>query len=384
MNTLSQAINKASVRTKANGLIEARVCYKGVQKSFYGRSTVEWKRKAREYYENNEKKEDTTDITLNEYMEKFLATYKKPQIELSSYSRLISVYEHQIKPKFGKRKLAEITTEDIQKFINDHASGINGEKALAKSGLGRIKDLLNPCFKRAVKDGLILKNPCEDVIIPKESNIKVKTREQFALSEEEIEIFKQAALLKCQKDGLVRHRDAVVLVIMIATGLRIGEALALQWEDVHLDEGYIHIHRTLQTGLIGDEKTRVKDGTKTNAERMLPVNDNIKNYFGMLQEYDRYHGSHSPLVVCTRVSTPQGPANLGRALARLVKRAGLSEDITPHTLRHTFGSALIRKGVGVEVVSRLMGHANIMVTYTKYIHGIEEQKTKAMEMFAII
>ena len=62
----------------------------------------------------------------------------------------------------------------------------------------------------------------------------------------------------------------------------------------------------------------------------------------------------------------------------------IPEETTLHTLRHTFGSTLIRKGVAIEIVSKLMGHANIMVTYNKYIHVINEEKAKAMELVNII
>ena len=86
----------------------------------------------------------------------------------------------------------------------------------------------------------------------------------------------------------------------------------------------------------------------------------------------------------TRNSTPQTEQKLNRALKRLCKRAGIEGNVTPHTLRHTFGSTLIRKGIGVEIVSRLMGHANIMVTYNKYIHVIKEQEAKAMTLTVVI
>ena len=50
-----------------------------------------------------------------------------------------------------------------------------------------------------------------------------------------------------------------------------------------------------------------------------------------------------------------------------------------HTLRHTFGSVMIRRGVGVEVVSKLMGHSNVSITYSIYIHSIQEEEVKAMD-----
>lgn len=388
MNTLTQAINKASTRTKKNGLIEARVSYKGEQRSFYGHTAVEWKRKAREYYEAKDNKKDevqkeVSDLTLNEVMRKWLETYKSTSIEPSSYSRLVSVFEHQIEPSFGKRLIAEITPDDVQMLINDHAKGTNGRKALAKSGLLRLKDLLNPCFKHAVKTGIVEKNPCEELQIPIPSNIVVKTKEQFSLTDDEIVRFKNVAMTTT-RTGIIRYRDYVVLTIMIATGMRIGEMLTLEWNDINYETNSIHICKTLQTGLLGEEKTAIKDGTKTQDERFIPLNDNIKGYLELLRKFDTYHGIKSNLVACTRAATMNSPKNLGRSLSQLCEKAGLSEDVTPHTLRHTFGSTLIRKKVGVEVVSRLMGHANIMVTYNKYIHVIKEQEAQTMELITVI
>jgi len=384
MYNIPQAVNKMAFRERSNGLLEGRVSYMGERKSFYGESKAECKRKAREYLEKREKGTyNPNKITLNEYMEEWLNTYKRTTVEPSSYARLVSVFEHQIKETIGKKRLSEITADDIQRLINDHALGIGGRKPLAKSGLKRIMHLLGPCFAHAVKKEVIAKNPCEDVVIPRESNILTKTKEQFALSDEEIMRFREAAMVRTKK-GQIRYRDALVLVFMIGTGLRIGEMIALKWDDIYFEENYIHIHSTLQTGLLGEEKTRIKDGTKTAAERMMPLNSNLKDYLYMMKEYDEEKGITSDYVACTRVGTQQDPSNLSRSLERLLKRAKLSDAVTPHTLRHTFGSALIRAGVGIEIVSRLMGHANIMITYTKYIHVIKEQEAKAMTMTEII
>lgn len=234
-----------------------------------------------------------------------------------------------------------------------------------------------------MKNEIISKNPCDNVIIPSESNIVVKTKEQFALSDEEIKKFKEAGLVR-NKNGQIKYRDGIVLVFMVGTGLRIGELVALKWDDIHMEENYIHIHSTVQTGLLGEEKTRIKDGTKTSSERMLPLNDNIKEYINMLKEWYEQRGIKSEYFVSTEAGTIQNERNLSRSLSLLVKRAGLPKNITPHTLRHTFGSSLIRAGIGVEVVSRLMGHANIMVTYNKYIHVIKEQEAKAMKLHMVI
>ena len=68
---------------------------------------------------------------------------------------------------------------------------------------------------------------------------------------------------------------------------------------------------------------------------------------------------------------------------RILKRADLDKKVSLHTLRHTFGSYLIRHGVGIEVISKLMGHANNSITYNKYIHSIKEEEAKVMNLLSI-
>ena len=382
--SINQAIGKMTFREKQNGLLEGRVSFQGERRSFYGHSKTECKNKARQHMESVSKGEyNPVRITLNEYMEKWLFIHKSTTIESSSFARLVSVYEHQIKEDLGKKKLVEITADDIQSLINGHARGIYGKKPLARSGLKKIKHLLGPCFEQACRDGILKKNPCDDVSIPKTSNIVVKTKEQFTLSDEEIQSFKTAALIR-KKNGQIKYRDALSLVLAISIGVRVGELITLKWSDVNWEGNYIHVHTTLQVDPFSEERRKIKNGTKTAAERMIPMNENVRKYLDMLQEFDKSHEIDSEYIACTTTGTLHRPRNLSRSLEKLVERAGLPKEISLHTLRHTFGSSLIRAGVGVEVVSRLMGHANIMVTYNKYVHVIREQEAKAMTLVTII
>ncbi len=426
-NTLSQAIKKMTFRERKDGLLEGRACYNGERKSTYGHTKAECQNKAKKYFEdkeNQELKNSKSDYTLGEYMEKWLETYHKAAVDIPTFRRSVSIYNTQVKPhRISKMPINQITTDDIQRLINEFAYGEDhetpearkermriwkerqerlglqegmtpqGKRAafekeqrkipllLAQSGLKKLKNLINPCMEYAVDNNLIKKNPCTKVVIPKENTLQVKTKEQFALSDEEIIKFKEEAL-RTAKNGTVLYRDAAVFVLMIATGMRVGEACALKWSDIYEEAGYIRIHSTIQTGEQNEKK--VKDGTKTNDGRLIPLNDNIRGYLKLLRDYDKVHNIKSDLVVCTRNGTPQTEQKLNRALKRLCKRAGIEGNVTPHTLRHTFGSTLIRKGVGIEIVSRLMGHANIMVTYNKYIHVIKEQEAKAMTLTVVI
>lgn len=75
--------------------------------------------------------------------------------------------------------------------------------------------------------------------------------------------------------------------------------------------------------------------------------------------------------------------NLQRSLDRIIKMTNINKKVTLHTLRHTFGSVLLRRGVNIEIISKLMGHANISITYNKYIHTIQEEEAKAMQMVKV-
>ena len=95
--------------------------------------------------------------------------------------------------------------------------------------------------------------------------------------------------------------------------------------------------------------------------------------------------SRDAIVIVFLLNTGQRVTakNMQRSLTRLVKRAGITKNITLHTLRHTYGSTLLRRGVPIEVVSSLMGHANISITYNKYIHVLHEERVKAVDAVLI-
>ena len=125
-NTLSQAIKKMTFRERKNGLLEGRASYQGEQKSVYGHSKAECQNKARQYFENKDKVVEipAEDITLGDYMEKWLVTYHKAKVDEPSYIRSQSIYKCQIKDSnLAKMPITKITTSDIQAFINDYAYG---------------------------------------------------------------------------------------------------------------------------------------------------------------------------------------------------------------------------------------------------------------------
>lgn len=383
-----------SIRIRNDGRYEGRITTNGKSKSFYGKTKTDVKQKAKEYlYKVENGFREPEKIIFNDYIEYWLKTYKWNKIEPSSYTRLYRVYECQIKDTIGKKYIGHISTKDIQKLIDDHANPPSKEiKPLALSGLKKILQLLRPCFKMAITEGLLYQNPCDNVILPKTSCIKKETKVQFSLTDNELEQFQEAALSKYKTTGEYCSRDAFILLLMVNLGLRVGEALALEWDDIDWNEKIVFINKTIQSNIInfdsknGKNKTynRIKYSTKTSSGvRVLQLNERVIWYLKELQSYDKRHQIESKYIGCTEVGTQNSPRNLQRSLDRIVRKSKIGKHVTLHTLRHTFGSVLLRKGINIEVVSKLMGHANITITYNKYIHAIQEEEAKAMNMIKV-
>lgn len=390
MNNVSPIINNMKINFRKDNRYEGRITIHGKRKSFYGTTKTEVKQKAKEYIkkvENGYKEPEK--IFLNDYIEYWLNTFKKNKIEPSSYSRLYQTYEKQIKDDLGKKYIGNITASDIQQCIDEHSNpSSNITKALSISGLKKIIHLLRPCLNKAVEEGIIDKNPCDNVILPVESCVTVQTKEQFSLSDKEIELFRNESLSLYKSTKEYKSRNAFILLLMLNLGLRVGEMIALEWDDINIENKIMYVNKTLQTiksyGNNSTNKTRIKKSTKTiSGNRVLPLNEISLFYITELQEYDKRHNIKSSHVCCTKVGTRETPRNLQRSLDRIIDKTDIDKKVTLHTLRHTFGSVLIRRGIGVEVVSKLMGHANITITYNKYIHVIQEQKAKAMNMINI-
>ena len=350
MNNSSAIIKNMKIYTRSDGRLEGRITVNGIRKGFYGSTKTEVKNKAKEYLNKIENGfKEPKRIKLNDYIIYWLETYKKNKIEPSSYARLFKVYQCQIKNSIGNKYIGDISTKDIQNLIDEYANPTTTNlQPLAKSGLKKIIHLLNPCFKIAVKEGIISNNPCEDVIIPSESCIQKPTKEQYSLTDTELEKFKNCALSKYKTTHEYISRDCLVLLIMLNIGVRVGEMLALEWTDVDLDNHIITINKTIQTqvaevkdGHIIDYNNILKKSAKTkNGKRVIPINDITVSYFKELQQYDIRNDIISPYVASTRTGTRNTTRSLQRSLDRLVKRSGIDHKVSLHILRHTFGSTL--------------------------------------------
>jgi integrase len=188
-----------------------------------------------------------------------------------------------------------------------------------------------------------------------------------------------AAVLKAAEGS--RYYPALVLIV--ATGLRKGEALSLSWDTniVNLDEGWLKVRKTV--GRVG--KALVFSEPKTDrSRRTVPLSPAV---VAMLRKHktaqtaERLRAGNqwqdSGLVFTTEFGTPVDPRNLLRVVEDAAEAAGV-KGVGVHTLRHSAAVGWLESGVHIKAVADLLGHSSISITGDIYGHTSDETARSAV------
>ena len=342
----------------------------------YGDSEREVKKKLKEAREELIKYDNVNlpKISLSALLRDWLKTVKRHELKPSSYDRLEATIENNIIPYTSYLQLSAITTMDVQRFINELT-----DKGYSFSTIKKAYNALNAALKYAVEVDYIRKNPCTSVRLPKQIQRQKSDIEYF--SEEEVELITKGALYR-YKTGRYKYKYGYAIILLLNTGLRVGELLALKWEHVDFDKRQLYICET--RGQIKDRTdsnrkyTTASRSTKTESScRYIPISKKALEALRYLESL----GYHSPYVMAN-ADGENGVVsyrNLFRVLSNVLDDSGINHG-SLHTLRHTFATRLFKKGVDIKVISELLGHSDISITYNIYTHVIAEQKQKAIDI----
>ena len=272
-----------------------------------------------------------------------------------------------LKPALGRVKLSKLTPAHVQGlYRNKLRSG------LSPATVQKIHTVLHKALAQALKWNMIPRNATDAVKAPRPA-----PEEMRSLSPDESRKLMEAV----RGDKL-----EALYVLAVHTGMRQGELLALKWEDVDLNEGVIHIRRTLTRSggriALGEPKTKgsrrpvhltgaAVEASRGHLERQLEEIERLG---------DLYH-DHG-LVFTSQVGTLINPTNLRRrSFAALLERAGLPQ-IRFQDLRHTCATLLLSRNVHPRLVQDLLGHATVAITLDTYSHvipGMGSPTARAME-----
>lgn len=217
-----------------------------------------------------------------------------------------------------------------------------------------------------------MRNPMQGVLKPKSDKLDKKVR---ALTFDEQQQFTEFLLNKDISDCKYKN----VYLIQMFMGLRIGEALALAIKDVDLVHKRLSVKRTLTKDELGH--TIMGRTTKTYAgKRVIPIPDFlIEHFMEQMTIAENQVNNEEGLLVKPDERKYTERENVNTELKRLLKRHFGIEDITTHSLRHTFGTRCIESGMAPVVVQKLMGHTDIQVTLNTYTSVFDEFKQQEID-----
>jgi len=288
-------------------------------------------------------------LTLNQYARDWVRTYSgrtSRGIRPTTLEEYRSDLETHVLPVLGTRRLSQIEPRHVKLLASDLAA--TGRRP---STVRNIMAPLRALFATAVEEGVLRSNPCTGLRLPGGTTPERHAR---ALTEPEL-----ARLLTEIPDNW-----KLLVQFLAQTGLRIGELIALRWDDIDLGARRVKVRRRLYKGTLDAPKSRY-------GIRDVPISASLAQALWNHRAETRF-ARDEHLVFPSEVGTPLNGMNL---LHRVVKPAAVRAGVpwaSLHTLRHTCASMLFRSGWNAKQVQIVLGHHSPAFTLATYVHLIPD------------
>lgn len=306
-----------------------------------------------------------------------------PKTKEHYYGILESRIEAWSKFDIAKVPIAEVTESMVEKYLFSLCSHY------AKHSIDRTWSVLQQSLQYAVDEGYLGKCDFKKIRIPKEEDVKNKKKENIVLEKADMDRLYQECMKRNAKGEFYYGVSAQILALIINTGLRVTEAVSLRWKDIASDFSSLSVRTVFVLVSNRNEKGERVSGSvllekppKTKSSiRTLPLPKLASELLRNLKDIPRYRNEPSAddFVFETRGGVPVMRGNVEKTCKTIVRNLCLPDGITPHTLRHAYGSVLISEGTDIKVVSKLLGHTSVSFTYDVYINVLRQDEIKAME-----
>jgi integrase len=336
----------------------------------YGRSQAEVRDKVRGLLRGMEVGLPVPDdrLTVGELIERFLSDVAPDRVSPSTLDNYRLIAKHHLIPALGRKRLARLTPLEVQTLLRAKI-----EAGYSPRTVRLIRGLLVQCITQAERWGIVARNVARLTDGPKLARAEGRTLSPLQARE----------LLEAARGD----RLEACYVVLLALGLRKGEALGAAWTDIDLDRGLLTVRQALKrvggAVSLGDVKT-------SGSRRMINLPDAVvaalrshraRQAAERLAAGPSWH--ESALVFTTPIGTPIDPSNFRRQFDKICGRAGLI-GWHPHELRHSAASIMLAAGVPLEVVSRVLGHASIRITADVYGHIMDPQRKQAADAMSSV
>ncbi len=326
---------------------------------------------------------DGKSLRFSEFTEIWKRDYGSKELAPTTYKRYCRMLETRLLPYFGHFYINKIRPTDIMKFYDllekdtqlVRKSGNNGEKTkkpLSGKTILEHHRLLRAMLHKAVYWQLIVANPAERVQAP-----KAKKPKRRSYDDEQTKILLENLELLSIED--TKYKVAIILTIF--TGVRLGELMGLEWQDVDFKNGIVSINRSSQ--YLSDMGVFTKTPKTESSIREIAIPEFI---ISLLEEYKLWYEeqksiygelwTNSGRLFVQADGKPMHPSSISKWFVRYVSTIGLPV-INFHGLRHTNASLLVAQNVDIAVISARLGHAQISTTLDFYVHPLLSHNRKA-------
>ena len=326
---------------------------------------------------------DGKSLKFSEFTEIWKRDYGSKELAPSTYKRYCRMLETRLLPYFGHFYISKIKPTDIMKFYDllekdtqlVRKQGNNGaktKKPLSGKTILEHHRLLRAMLHKAVYWQLIVANPAERVQPP-----KARKPKRRSYDDEQTKILLENLELLSIED--TKYKVAITLTIF--TGVRLGELMGLEWQDVDFRNGIISINRSSQ--YLSDMGVFTKVPKTESSIREIAIPEFI---ISLLEEYKLWYEEQKSIygelwtdsdrLFVQADGKPMHPSTISKWFVKYVGTIGLPV-INFHGLRHTNASLLVAQNIDIAVISARLGHAQISTTLDFYVHPLLSHNRKA-------
>ena len=305
-------------------------------------------------------------MKLKDWLDTWMNKYVKHTVKIRTYNTYLQFIEKHINPKLGDYELEELSPQVLQEFVLEKLE--KGNLKTGKKLANNTVIVMTNILKQAIEEANILeitnKNSCKKIKMPLQEETKVCAFEKS--EQDKIEKY-------CLSSKKSNH---IGIVICLYTGLRIGELLALTWDDIDFTRNYMTISKSAFQGKQNDKITIIVDTPKTkNSNRVIPLPKQLVDILKKIKKK-----STSRYVITTKNNGMVGTRSYQRTFERILNKLDIPYK-NFHALRHTFATRALEFGMDVKTVSEILGHKNPMITLQRYTHSLMSYKTDMMNKF---
>ena len=337
---------------------------------------------------------EAQNVILNDIFE--LWVQLKKGLKENTLQNYIYMYNQFIRDDIGNLKIVRLKRSDIRRYYNR----LIDERCLKVSTVDNIHTVLHQVLDLAVEDNYLRNNISDNALKELKQARNLFTEKRKALTLQEQELF-----INFLKKSPLYHHWYPIFALMLGTGLRVGEATGLRWEDIDFKNNSISVNHTLvyfnhsNGGCyfgINTPKTRA-------GERIIPMIDSVRE--AILQEKENQEFTNvkcthtidgfTDFVFINRFGKAQHQGTLNKALRRIIRDCNIeilenakdNENVvllprfSCHTLRHTFTTRLCESGINIKVIQSILGHADISTTLDIYADVTKDLKKREMLSF---